>query len=550
LEPLRPISFRGAAIVGLLAVVLRLVVMAAPPKDLDYAGHVWVEEFLRGNIAWEVLHGPVIPLQDHQIPFWGGMLVVGLMAVPTFAVLGPTLFALRLATLPFSFVFAAAGFLLLDRLVSRRAAWIGGLLLALAPPGLVYTSVLAQGTHCEQTAIGLLLLWLYSEHVKRGLSSLRLAFAVGLVFGFHVTFGAAQILPLVLLFDFARDRRFFLRREFAVRAAGILVGALPFIRYELDSGGEAHKNYDLGPIAMITPHSLSESADKLARLPFDDFARSFWFEEAPAGGIRWMGIAAGVALVSLYAVALHARRAALFAWIDALLVPLRALASRMLPVQRWKKSEAPLDPIALVLVLPAVWLLLYALTPLRVGPRDWIIGYRYLLVPQVFLFLTAAIGADVLWSKGTVARRSITLGLAAWLFACTISTIVRCDFAHASALRQVPGARPEGVARVVLWKHGTLPGPLESFVESVRERRTVVEQDELYYELASLLRTGLAQVVRNGITAPAERSDPRRALRWTRDHVPDPFRSWFDVPESGPPDPLPVRRPGFGVTPH
>jgi hypothetical protein len=542
-------------LVGLASVLLRLVVMAAPAADLDYAGHVWTEEFLRGNIAWEVLHGPVVPLQDHQIPFWGGMLVVGLMAVPTFALLGPTLFALRLATLPFSFVFAAAGFLLLDRLVSRRAAWIGGLLLAIAPPGLVFTAVLAQGTHCEQTAIALLLLWLYSVHVKRGLSSARLAFAVGLVFGFHVTFGAAQVLPLLVLFDLARDRLFFLRREFAWRAAGIFVGALPFLRFELVYHGAAHTNYEYGPIGMVTPRSFGEMWDKLARLPFDDFPRSFWFEHSLGLDGRWIGIGAGIVLVALYCVAVWTKRSQLIAWMRALAPWRRSGASETVGSRasgwRFFAGDPMLDPLALVLVMPAVWLVLYALTPLQIGPRDWVIGFRYLLVPQVFLFLTAAVALDALAVHGRENLRKLSLAaLAVWLCACAASTLVRCDFEHAASLRRLPGSRPAGVARLVLWKHGTESGPLASFVEAVRTKRTVAEQDDLYYELASLLRIMLNQVERSGAAHPTENRDPRRALSWARDHVPFAFRPWFEVPDTGAVDPLPVRRPDFGAVSH
>jgi hypothetical protein len=544
LDPTRPIHggrFRAAAIVGLLAVLLRLVVIAAPPRDLDYGGYVWVEELLRGNIAWEVLRGPVLPLHDHQIPFWGGMTVIGFLAVPTFALLGPSLFALRMAQLPFAFLLAFAAFLLLDRIASRRAAWIGGLLLAFAPPGLVFTSVLAQGTHCEQTAIALLLLWLYAEHVQKGLTSLRLAFAVGLVFGFHVSFGAAQVLPMIVLFDFLRDRLFFARREFAARAAGIVIGALPFVRYEILSGGAAHVNYGHGPLESLTPESLRASIEKLARLPLDDFPRSFWFEDSLTLPGRVLGIALALALVALYLIALWSRRAQVRACFSALRV--------WRPGARARDAVA-LDPVVLVLALPAVWLVLFALTPLGVGPRDWVIGFRYLLVPGIFLVLTGAIGADALASRSTRARTLVAAGTAGVGLLCAVSTLMRCDFENARALRNLPGARPEGVARIVFWKHGTEPGPLRDFVANVREKRTVAEQEDLYYELAMLLRLGLERMERNKAAPQSDRNDPRAALALVRENVPESFRPWFEVPESGPPPLLPARRPEFGRAPH
>jgi hypothetical protein len=208
------------------------------------------------------------------------------------------------------------------------------------------------------------------------------------------------------------------------------------------------------------------------------------------------------------------------------------------------------DPVLLVLALPLVWLVLFALTPLGVGPRDWVIGFRYMLVPQVFLVLTAAIGADAIAGTSARARRIVLAGVAGVALLCATSTLVRCDFENARALRALPGARPEGVARIVLWKHGTEPLPLRSFVAKVRERRTIEEQEELFYELASLLRVGLARMVRNGSTPTFVENDPRRALREVREQVPEAFRSWFEVPESGMPPLLPARRPGFGKAPH
>jgi hypothetical protein len=529
LAPSGRARWKAAIAVGLLAVLLRLVVMLAPPADLFYGGQVWVEEWLRGNIAHEILAGPVVPLQDHQIPFWGGMLVVGILAVPCFAVFGPTLFALRLATLPFAFVLAGAGFLLVDRLAGRRAAWIAGILLALTPPGFTYASVLAQGTHCEQTAIGVLLLWLYAEHRLSGCKRLDLALIVGLVFGFHVSFGAALVLPLIVAFDFASDRRFFLRREFAVRALGMIVGAIPFLHHQLVYGGRPFENYGQGPVQMLTPTDLGSVAKKLLHLPFSDFPTSLWFGDTL--GDRSAAILSSIALCVLFLVALSAHARSLGRFVRALLP--------------WKPGDSTLDPLVLVLTWPFGWWVLYAMTPFTLGPGEWIIDYRYLLPLQIFLLVNAAIGLDV------VAQRSRRLAKLAVPIACAFavlmgySAIARCDFAHASELYKTPGARPEGVAKRVLWKHGTDPPPLASFVEKTVARRTSDEQDGLFYELASSLRQFLAQQVRWQRSPTGESDDPRRALQWCAEHVPARCRAWFEVPASGPPPLLPADRAAF-----
>jgi hypothetical protein len=526
--PPRPGRFRLACVVGLLAVLVRLVVISAPPPDLSYQGFVWTEEWLRGNIAHEVLSGPVVPLQDHQIPFWGGMLAIGLMAVPTFAILGESLFALRLTTLPFAFLLAACGFLLLDRLVSRRAAWIGGILLALTPPGWTYTSVLAQGTHCEQTALGLLLVWLYVEHRRSGTRSLRLAFVVGLVFGLHVSFGAAQILPMLLVFDFACDRRFFLRREYGVRILGMILGALPFLSYEIAYGGMAHENYGYGPLGMITPKGLGVMRDKLASLPFVDFPRSFWFGD---GFGRTCGVAVTLALLAAFAGALYVRRGLV---VD--------LFRAMLP---WKRANPSLDPLSLVLVWPLAWLVLYALTPLALGPGEWVIDYRYLLPPQIYLFLAAAIALDALAPRSVAWRRASLAVPVAFGLSCAGSALARCDFAHMRERWKTPGSRPDGVARLVLWKHGTRPENLERFVGNVLAKRSGTEQDGLLYEFAKLLRVSLAQSMRNGREPKGDSDDPRRAIVWARDRVPARYRPYFEIQDSGPPQQLPPYSPMF-----
>ncbi len=525
--PSRP-AWIAAFSCGLLAVALRLVVMWAPPLDIYWKGEPWTEEWMRGNIAHELVHGPLLPLQDHQIPFWGGMNWVGVMAAPSFALLGETLFALRLAVLPFAFALAFAGFLLLERRAGRRAAWLGGLVLACMPPGWLYASATAQGTHCELAALVFVLLWLWNEdrlhdHAHKGWS-----FASGLAYGGHISFGIGPALVLVPLLDWARDRRFCLRAAFLPRLAGIAVGAIPFLFYQLRYGG-ALRIYDgdtVGGLAL--PDDGLSPWTKLFDLVSRDWADSLWLQSTPQGGVHLGATLVGLAMALAWAWAAWRWRRELQAWIGAVLP--------------WRPVRVELDAFVVVLAWPIAYLPLYLLAPFGLGLREWLIDYRYLLAPQPFVLL-AGIAALAAWSEtGAQARRFMVASLVA--LAClgfTWSALARLEWSRGAELRQASGSRPAGVAKCLLWKHGTDPERLADFVARVEARRSGAERDELHHELARLLRLMASAQDRQGRVPRGPRDDPRRALEDAARLVAEPRRSYYAI-GSGPVQPLPPRR--------
>jgi hypothetical protein len=521
--PPRP-AWAAASCCGLLAVALRLVVMWAPPLDIYWRGEPWTEEWMRGNLAHEIVHGPLLPLQDHQIPFWGGMNWVGVMAAPAFALFGETLFALRLATLPFAFALAWAGFLLLERRAGRRAAWLGGLVLACMPPGWLYASVTAQGTHCELASLVVVLLWLWNEDRLRGHAHKGWSFASGLAYGGHLSFGIGPALALVPLLDWARDRRFFLRASYLPRLAGIAVGSVPFLFYQLRYGG-ALRVYDddtVGGLAL--PAEGLSPWTKLVDLASRDWADSLWLASQPRDGERLVASIAALALALGWAWAAWRWRRELLGWIGALLP--------------WRPARAELDAFAIVLAWPATYMALYLFAPFGLGLREWLIDYRYLLAPQPFV-LMAAVAALAAWSEaGPRGRRFAAAGLVAC--ACigfAWSAAARLEWSRAEALREAPGARPAGVAKCLLWKHGTDPERLSAFLARVEERRAGAERDDLHRELARLLRMMATAQERQGRAPRGPRDDPRRALADAARIVPEPRRAWYELA------PGPARRP-------
>ena len=201
-----------------------------------------------------------------------------------------------------------------------------------------------------------------------------------------------------------------------------------------------------------------------------------------------------------------------------------------------------LDAFVVVLAWPIAYLPLYLLAPFGLGLREWLIDYRYLLAPQPFVLL-AGIAALAAWSEtGAQARRFMVASLVA--LAClsfTWSALARLEWSRGAELREAPGSRPAGVAKCLLWKHGTDPERLADFVARVEARRSGAERDELHHELARLLRLMASAQDRQGRVPRGPRDDPRRALEDAARLVAEPRRSYYAI-GSGPVQPLPPRR--------
>lgn len=191
--PRRPGKWRALLALLALAALPRFAILFAPRVDIYGPGtqeepSVFVgEEVARGSIAQDWIDGPLLPLLDYQYaPFFGGSLVTAALAVPSFLLFGPTLWALKLVPIATHLVALALLFLILDQFASRRAAWIGGLLFALTPPGYTLISTVAWGSHLESNALAMLCTWLFLDmHVdERGRARRRAVF--GIAAGFSV----------------------------------------------------------------------------------------------------------------------------------------------------------------------------------------------------------------------------------------------------------------------------------------------------------------------------------------------------------------------------
>ncbi|MHC4943560.1 MAG: hypothetical protein ACYTG7_11140, partial [Planctomycetota bacterium] len=299
-------AWSALAILLFITLLFRLFIIVVPWPDFyePPIGTEGSEELLRGNGARDLIEGLLLPFQDYQVnDFWGGSLGISILAVPFFLLLGPTIVALRMSTLFFSLLFPLAAFLILDRFVSRRAAWIGGLLLCFLPPGYVFYSSIALGTHIEGTALSMLLIHLFLCVHLLGRKGIVINASLGFLVGLSISwgYGTLIILGLLLLFQLLYDKLFFLGRRFRVQACGFVVGLIPWILYNVNHGyaglklynKDIHKHFDLGS-------SLSKKLGKLSDFFTRDLADSFWFKDTLGVNGLVLGQAMAVILGCLF----------------------------------------------------------------------------------------------------------------------------------------------------------------------------------------------------------------------------------------------------------
>jgi len=191
------------------------------------------EEFV-AFVASELAAGTSQPWTAHiYTPYETGTLLVGLATVPVFALLGQTVWALKLVSLLISCGTLLLLMLLGRRIFGERCALLAGLLLAVGPPGWLIRSVQTLGDSSEVLLLvcgqWLLVLWLERRR-RAGLTTSAPALLLGLVTGLCLTFSLTAV-PSVLamlvywaLVPAARPTR----RQLGALAAGLLLGqALP-----------------------------------------------------------------------------------------------------------------------------------------------------------------------------------------------------------------------------------------------------------------------------------------------------------------------------------
>jgi len=324
-----------------------------------------------GGIAIDVAaHGVRFPLLAYAPnEYDNGSLVSGLLAAMSFAVLGRSLFALKMVTHIIVAAGAVATLWLLRAclaelgLMSRRARWtaVGVLLVALAvaPRVVTLVSMYAVGNHAEGSALNTILLALFA-HRARARSALRTGILWALVgLALYVNKGTLLVVPVLGAAELALSWR--TRGRLLAAAAGLCLGALPelLVIAQRHAMGWAQMAQKAGHSAPAFPVAIAESVLTLAEyrsglcvawmlaIAFGSIAVARSLRGAPAGGAT----------------------------------------------RRPGEVAAVRAPIALALVVAVTWAHLVALSVMAVGGLDAYTLYGYPTL-AVLLALMAAWGSQ------------------------------------------------------------------------------------------------------------------------------------------------------------
>jgi hypothetical protein len=361
------------------------------------------EEFSRGLLAREVLDGPAFALLDYQgDPYAGGSLLMGLLAVPLFALFGDSLFVLKLVTLPFLFGTALAFFVLLSRHVDRRAGLLVAALFILAPYPSSRLALVAWGDNVQVPlfmALALLPAWPIVREDGRappGFAAPALGFVAG--FGVWYHYHAAVPLLLVGLFLLLTRPRALLGRPLLLMIAGFLVGFSPWFVYNLGHRWEGLNISSYGSLGDMGSGALARYPGRLLGLLTHIPAASL----GPGPAMWPWALAASVVVFLIF----------VGAW--AFLI--REEGATLRTLARLGAGRTPPTAsgwlLSWFLVYPLFFALIAAALPFRFENRPaWYFADRYLASVHAAIFVVLSVAAVRLWDRGAWRRWIAAAGM-------------------------------------------------------------------------------------------------------------------------------------------
>jgi len=413
----RLVIFSGLVV---LFLILRLAVLFSS-LDKIYEP----EELYRGTITREIIQGPLIPLWeylDYKVEYFcGGVLTVGIMAVPFFLVFGQTYISLKLVGLLFALGTFILWYLFLERVSNLKTAVICAFLFIFCIPFYTKTSLITWGEHPESNFFTILSVFIFyliffetdkKEDNITGLykNNVWRFFFLGLIAGFSLWFVYTYLITLlfIFLFWFIFDKKFLLRKIFYIFCAGFLLGSSPAVYYRIFYKGEVF-SVTGQPIFLGIISSANKFLPKLFSLFALDLPHSFLFE-------RFFNLEANTLSYLYYFIFVFAFIYLLWLNRKSLLILFKNL---MYPITLKEVKVMPdnIPARLLILTYPLVFFLSYALSSYSVLPRSlsnyqvfprawkdpqvwpYYIGYRYMIPVIPFILVIIGIFIEKIRSK-------------------------------------------------------------------------------------------------------------------------------------------------------
>lgn len=511
-------SLRALLVLGSLSLALGLLLVLCPGEHL---AERWVlaEDYHKGNVARELLLGPILPPFDyHHVPNAGGTLVVGALAAPCFLLFGPTLFAVRLVPILFAVATVLGVFCALDRVASRRAAWIGGMLVAIATPGYALISVTSQGSHTENNALTFLCVGVYCA-MRTGATarpSIGQSSLLGVAAGFAVYFGYMSVIALAALgaYELAARPRILTGSRLLALAAGFAVGFAPWIAYNAMHGFAGTRLYGSGPDVLFDPARVgSRALDNAVSLLASYLPQSFFFVKGPIVPREVLEWAYATILAVLFAAG-SARILGAFARARAAGAGIRDALGR--------------DPRFVFLLYPILFACAFALVDMHQAWMNIEIAHGGRYVTPLFPFLAslAAIGADAFWTRLRLLPAALlALGLS--------GSIAVLGFDRVGAGLREPGTSQEEFARWLAWRYKLDRERTETIVTELGRRRSREELDGVVFVFAQTLKWRIQRIDAASSPRPETRAELLGALEHLRSIAPSEMALYCDPPVQG-----------------
>ncbi|RMF95087.1 MAG: hypothetical protein D6734_06325, partial [Candidatus Schekmanbacteria bacterium] len=249
------------------------------------------EELYNGTLAHDFLQNPSLFIKNPNLafcyqymPFAGGTFIVSILAIPFFALLGNSVFSLKLLSILISLATFVVFYLLLEKFFSHKTALIFGILLAFSAPYPILTSLILWGNHNESVFFTALLFYLILSYNEYNSDKKRYLILSGLVagFGFYFDYIFITTILSVIIFLLLSKRNFFFKKDVLYFSISFICG---FFLWFYTAFLTNFENLRIHKPGIAADFSIFYLIKKFLKLIIFDLPSSFWLKE-----IRLMGI--------------------------------------------------------------------------------------------------------------------------------------------------------------------------------------------------------------------------------------------------------------------